>query len=206
MQARFSLPSSLAAHHRRLMASCAESGCPQVRQRSGALSAGTVGESPCMSKSVKAHCKGQIVSARDLPTGCQQQCSLVVPTVRAARHLTEPIAKSPQMQPTKRPVRERSSGQLNGLCAQRWTRGIGSDSLHVGAHPVVQLCEPAWTARSAVASVTVSFLGQGRGKRPRRFGEPRKRMPGYSVLRTTAIGVTARFVPSAVGCPEVKDQ
>ena len=29
------------------------------------------------------HCKGQIVSARDLPTGCQQQCSLVVPTVRA---------------------------------------------------------------------------------------------------------------------------
>jgi hypothetical protein len=30
------------------------------------------------------------VSARDLPTGCQQQCSLVVPTVRAPRHLTEP--------------------------------------------------------------------------------------------------------------------
>ena len=29
------------------------------------------------------HRKGQIVSARDLPTGCQQQCSLVVPTVRA---------------------------------------------------------------------------------------------------------------------------
>ena len=29
------------------------------------------------------HCKGQIVSAGDLPTGCQQQCSLVVPTVRA---------------------------------------------------------------------------------------------------------------------------
>ncbi len=28
------------------------------------------------------HCKDQIVSARDLPTGCQQQCSLVVPTVR----------------------------------------------------------------------------------------------------------------------------
>ena len=40
--------------------------------------------------------KGQIVSARDLPTGCQQRCSLVVPTVRAARHLTEPSAKSPQ--------------------------------------------------------------------------------------------------------------
>jgi hypothetical protein len=40
------------------------------------------------------HRKSQIVSARDLPTGCQQQCSLVVPTVRAARHLTEPIATS----------------------------------------------------------------------------------------------------------------
>jgi hypothetical protein len=38
------------------------------------------------------------VSARNPPTGCQQQCSLVVPTVRAARHLTEPIAKSPQKQ------------------------------------------------------------------------------------------------------------
>ena len=75
MQARFSTPSSLAAHHRRLMASCAESGCPQVRQRSGAkLSARTVGESLCMSKSVEAHYKGQIVSARDLPTQCQQQC------------------------------------------------------------------------------------------------------------------------------------
>jgi hypothetical protein len=75
MQARFSTPSSLAAHHRRLMASCAESGCPQVRQRSGAkLSARTVGESLCMSKSVEAHHKGQIVSARDLPTRCQQQC------------------------------------------------------------------------------------------------------------------------------------
>ena len=29
------------------------------------------------------NCKGQKVSARDLPTGCQQQSSLVVPTVRA---------------------------------------------------------------------------------------------------------------------------
>jgi hypothetical protein len=50
--------------------------------------------------------QGQIVSARDLPTGCQQQCSLVVPTVRARRCLTEPSAKSPQKQPTKRPERE----------------------------------------------------------------------------------------------------
>ena len=49
------------------------------------LCARTVGESLCMSKSVGAHYKGQIVSARDLPTGCQQQCSLVVPTVRAPR-------------------------------------------------------------------------------------------------------------------------
>src|SRR5829696_275495 len=59
MQARFSTPSSLAAHHRRLMASCAESGCPHVRQTSGLkLSARTVGESLCMSKSVEAHYKG----------------------------------------------------------------------------------------------------------------------------------------------------
>jgi hypothetical protein len=50
---------------------------------------------------------GQIVSARDLPIGCQQQCSLVVPTVRAPRCLTEPSAKSPQKLPTKRPERER---------------------------------------------------------------------------------------------------
>src|SRR5215217_2826807 len=59
MQARFTTPSSLAAHHRRLMASCAESGCPQVRQRSGAtLSARTVGESLCMSNSVEADLHG----------------------------------------------------------------------------------------------------------------------------------------------------
>jgi hypothetical protein len=112
MQARVSTPSSLAAHHRRLMASCAERGCPQVRQRSGAkLSARTVGESLCTSKSLEAHYMGQIVGARDLPTGCQQQCSLVVPTVRAPRHLTEPSAKSPQKQPTKRPEREGRRGQ-----------------------------------------------------------------------------------------------
>jgi hypothetical protein len=101
------------------MASCAESGCPQVRQTSGArLSARTVGESLCMSKSVKAHYKGQIVSTRDLPTGCQQQCSLVVPTVRAPRCLTEPSAKSHQKQPTKRPEREPSAGRRVGCLAQ----------------------------------------------------------------------------------------
>jgi hypothetical protein len=68
MQARFSPPSSLAAHHRRLMASCADSGCPQVRQWSGAtLSARTVGESLCMSKSVEAHLQGPD-SGRQGPT------------------------------------------------------------------------------------------------------------------------------------------
>jgi hypothetical protein len=68
MRARFSTPSSLAAHHRRLMASCAESGCPQVRQRSGAtLSARTVGESLCMSKSVEARLQGPD-SGRQGPT------------------------------------------------------------------------------------------------------------------------------------------
>jgi hypothetical protein len=115
MQARFSTLSSLAAHHRRLMASCAESGCRHVRQRSDAkLSARTVGESPCMSKSIEAHYKGQIVSARDLPTGCQQQCSLVVPTVRAPRCLIEPSAKCH----IKRPEREPSAGQRAGCLAQ----------------------------------------------------------------------------------------
>jgi len=72
-----------------------------VRQMSGSgakLSGRTVGESLCMSKSVAAYDKGLIVSARDLPTRCRQQCSLVVPTVRALRHLTEPSAKSPQHQ------------------------------------------------------------------------------------------------------------
>jgi hypothetical protein len=61
-----------------------------------------------MSKSVEAHYKGQIVSTRDLPTGYQQECSLVVPTVRAPRCLTEPSTKSHQKQPTKRPEREPS--------------------------------------------------------------------------------------------------
>ena len=99
MQARFSTPSLLAAHHRRLMASCAESGCRQVRQMSGSgakLSGRTVGESLCMSKSVAAHDTGLIVSASNLPTRCRQQCSLVVATVRGPRDLTEPSAKSPQ--------------------------------------------------------------------------------------------------------------
>src|SRR5215207_11224785 len=47
---------------------------------------------------------------QDLPTGCQQQCSLVVPTVRAPRYLTEPSTKSHQKQSTKRPEREPPTG------------------------------------------------------------------------------------------------
>jgi hypothetical protein len=55
----------------------------------------------------RGHYKGQIVSARDPPTRCQQQCSLVVP--QYARHdiWPNPSAKSPQKRPTKRPERER---------------------------------------------------------------------------------------------------
>jgi hypothetical protein len=62
--------------------------------------------------------QGPIVSARDLPTGCQQQCSLVAPTVRAPRCLIEPRAKSHQKQPTKRPEREPSAGRRVGCLAQ----------------------------------------------------------------------------------------
>ena len=112
MQARFSTPSSLAAHHRRLIASCAESGCPQVRQRSGAkLSARTVGESLCMSKSVEAPLQGPD-SERQGPTNRMSAAMFSgSPTLRAPRHLTEPSAKSPQKQPTKRPEREGRRGQ-----------------------------------------------------------------------------------------------
>ena len=90
MQARFSTPSSLAAHHRRLMASCAESGCPQVQQRSGAKpSARTVGESLCISKSVEAHYKGPD-SERQGPTNRMSAAMFSgSPTVRAPRYLTD---------------------------------------------------------------------------------------------------------------------
>jgi hypothetical protein len=84
-----------------------------VRQRSGAtLSARTVGESLCMSKSVEAHLQGPD-SERQGPTNRMSaaKCSLVVPTVRAPRFLTEPSAKSPQKQPMKRPEREGRRGQ-----------------------------------------------------------------------------------------------
>jgi len=100
-----------------------------VRQRSGAtLSAQTVGESLCMSKSVEAHYKGQIVSARNLPTGCQQQCSLVVPTVRAPRYLTEPGAKvtseaADDMDTLIEPNRSASRG-LFALAAVRTTTDL----------------------------------------------------------------------------------
>jgi hypothetical protein len=49
------------------------------------------------------HCKGQIVSARDLPTGCQQQCSLVVPTVRATTS-----------DPTERQVTSKAADEATG--------------------------------------------------------------------------------------------
>ena len=54
---------------------------------------------------------------QDLPTGCRQRCSLVVPTVRAPRHLTEPSAKSAQKQATRRPEVDHLSnnGALNVL-------------------------------------------------------------------------------------------
>lgn len=152
MQTRFSTPSSLAAHHRRLMASCAESGCPHVRQRSGAKSsARTVGESLCISKSVEAHDKGPIVSARNLPTGCQQQCSLVVPTVRPPRHLTEPSAKSPQKQPTKRPEREgHSSDQPHsaGTCTTTAAE-LGAVPVHLREALVQQALSIGLIYRSA---------------------------------------------------------
>jgi len=115
MQARFSTPSSLAAHHRRLMASCAESGCLQVRQMSGSgakLSGRTVGESLCMSKSVAAHDTGLIASASNLPTRCRQQCSLVVATVRG-----------PSCDPTNTAI-ARTRCRPVGRCAA-WCRILG---------------------------------------------------------------------------------
>jgi len=115
MQARFSTTSSLAAHHRRLMASCAESGCRQVRQMSGSgakLSGRTVGESLCMSKSVAAHDTGLIVSASNLPTRCRQQCSLVVATVRG-----------PSCDPTNTAI-ARTRCRPVGRCAA-WCRILG---------------------------------------------------------------------------------
>jgi hypothetical protein len=104
MQARLSTPSSLAAHHRRLIASCAESGCPQVRQRSDAKSsARTVGESLCMSKSVEAHYKGPD-SERQGPTNRMSVAMFSgSPHSTRATMSDRPSAKSHQKQPTKRP-------------------------------------------------------------------------------------------------------
>ena len=167
MQARFSTPSSLAAHHRRLIASCAETGCPQVRHRSGAkLSAPTVGEPLCMSKSVEAHYKGQIVSARDLPTGCQQQCSLLVPTVRAPRHVTEPSAKPPQKQPTKRPEREGRRGQPAPRSAFPRDAATADQRLMTRPRP----CHSSrWRQRLAWPGTSGSSIaGESHGSRPMR--------------------------------------
>jgi hypothetical protein len=181
MQARFSTPSSLAAHHRRLMASCAESGCRQVRQRSGAkLSARTVGESLCMSKSVEAHHKGQIVSARDLPTGCQQQCTLVVPHSTRATLSDRPRGKSHQKQPTKRPnakvdavsqhqpFREMQHGRHRRHCSPGHHRTLPPwrDDHTAAGRPTQRLRNPT-DSRSAQRNVGVyaSVINGGRNRR-----------------------------------------
>jgi hypothetical protein len=49
---------------------------------------------------------GPEVSARDLPTGCQQQCFSGSPHSTRASISDRTSAKSPQNQPTKRPERE----------------------------------------------------------------------------------------------------
>jgi hypothetical protein len=161
MQARFSPPSSLAAHHRRLMASCAESGCRQVRQRSGAtLSARTVGESLCMSKSVEAHYKGQIVSARELPTGCQQRCSLVVPTVRATIS-DRSERQSPQKQPTRLATGTRRLSDRAGTVTGREMALPATRSLPGCSRPILGL-----DLRHDIRSTDRKGVSRFRGLRP----------------------------------------
>ncbi len=60
------------------------------------------------------HCKGQIVSARDLPTGCQQQCSLVVP------HSTRATTSDR----TERPVTSKAADEATGT--RRSTRSAST--------------------------------------------------------------------------------
>src|SRR5688572_8054921 len=55
--------------------------------------------------------QGRIVSARDLPTGCQQQCSLVVPTVRAPRYFDRTERQVTSKAAAKQPEREGRRGQ-----------------------------------------------------------------------------------------------
>ena len=148
------------------MASCAESGCPQVRQRSGwraKLSAPTVGEPLCMSKSVEAHYKGQIVSARDLPTGCQQQCSLVVPTVRATtsdrteRQVTSKAAD--EATGTRRSMRSASTKiSLPARCSDR--RPAPDDP----TPPLPQLQAQATAGLPTASGSSIAGESHGRGQ------------------------------------------
>jgi hypothetical protein len=120
MQARLSTPRSLAAHHRRLMASCAESGCPQVRQTSGSkLCARTVDESLCMSKSVEAQLQGPD-SERQGPTNRMSAAMFsgsphstrAMMSDRTERHVTSEAADEATG------TREPSAGRRVGCLAQ----------------------------------------------------------------------------------------
>jgi hypothetical protein len=160
-----------------------------VRQRSGAkLSARTVGESLCTSKSLEAHYMGQIVGARDLPTGCQQQCSLVVPTVRAPRHLTEPSAKSPQSSRqatgTRRSTRSASTRiSLPARCSDRRPAADDPDTAPGVGHrwPVHRLRDhPLRVSRMVAASATHPTAPQA----PEPFRDP----PGEAIGVATSAG------------------
>src|SRR5687767_10336246 len=161
MQARFSTPSSLAAHHRRLMASCAESGCPQVRQTSGPkLSARTVGESLCMSKSIEAHYKGHCEDQG--PTNRMSAAMFSGrPTVRAPRSLTEPSTKSHQKQATKRPERERLTDAAVVCCGRsgrrRCQRAVVEDVPADRASTLLVIKDQLSNLRGNSFSLPVSF-------------------------------------------------
>jgi hypothetical protein len=164
MQARFSTPSSLAAHHRRLMASCAESGCPQVRQRSGAkLSARTVGESLCMSKSVEARLQGPD-SERQGPTN----------RMSAAMFSGSPHSTRHDIWPNRAPSRLRSSrrGDPNAKAKRssrngHWARhGVAGDTFPPGcSRPILGL-----DLRHDIRSAYRKGVSRFRGLRP----EPRR--------------------------------
>jgi hypothetical protein len=146
MQTRFSTPSSLAAHHRRLMASCADSGCPQVRQRSGAkLSARTVGESLCMSKSVEARLQGPD-SERQGPTN----------RMSAAMFSGSPHSTRHDIWPNRAPSRLRSSrrGDPNAKAKRssrngHWARhGVAGDTFSPRVFPTDTRARPETRHRS----------------------------------------------------------
>jgi|SRR5215211_2005948 hypothetical protein len=114
--------------------------------------------------------QGPIVSARDLPTGCQQQYSLVVPTVRAPRCLTEPSAKSPQKQPTKRPKREPSAGRRVGCLAQESKR------------------DPGWRSKPEEAPRVARPQQSARHPTAPRAAEPFRDPPGEAIGVATSAG------------------